>query len=71
MSDQWQPPQPSARTYKTAARRQKSTLIHGLLTFCTLGAWSPVWMIACAENRRIRKAQAEVGMYQASQRNYA
>lgn len=62
--------QPSARTYKIAARRQKSTAIHGILTICTVGAWSPVWIMACAENARIRRAQAEVAMYEAAQRHY-
>jgi hypothetical protein len=47
-----------------AARRQKSTVIHGILTVCTAGLWSPVWIMACAENARIRRAQAEVAMYQ-------
>lgn len=60
--------QPSPRTYKTAARRQKSTAIHGVLTVLTLGLWSPVWIMACAENARIRRAQAEVARYQASVR---
>src|SRR5260221_454762 len=67
----WYPPpaapagrQPSARTYKTAARRQKSTAVHGILTVLTAGLWSPVWIMACAENARIRKAQAEVAMIQ-------
>lgn len=62
--------QPRQRTYKTAARRQKSTAIHGVLTVCTLGLWSPIWILACAENARIRKAQAEVAMYEASVRRY-
>ena len=67
----WQQGQrPGARTYKTAARRQKSTAIHGVLTILTIGLWSPVWIMACAENARIRKAQAEVAMYEASQRRY-
>ena len=60
----------AARTYKIAARRQKSTAIHGILTLCTAGAWSPVWIMACAENARILKAQAEVAMYEAGQRRY-
>jgi hypothetical protein len=71
--DPRQPPtgrQPSARTYKIAARRQKSTAIHGILTAVTIGVWSPVWIMACAENSRIRKAQAQVAMYEASQRRY-
>lgn len=50
-----------------AARRQKSTAIHGVLTVFTLGLWSPVWILAFAENARIRKAQAKVAMYQAAQ----
>lgn len=64
---QQQQPQPSARIYKMAARRQKSTFIHAILTFCTVGLWSPVWIMACAENARIRRAQAEVAMYQQRQ----
>jgi len=59
-----QPGQPPQRTYRTAARRQKSTFIHAILTFCTLGLWSPFWIMACAENARIRKAQAEVAAYE-------
>lgn len=63
--------QPSARTYKIAARRQKSTAVHGILTLVTAGLWSPVWIMACAENSRIRRAQAEVSMYEAAvQRRY-
>lgn len=61
-------PQPSARTYKTAARRQKSTAVHGILTLVTVGLWSPVWVMACAENARIRRAQAQVTMYEAGRR---
>jgi len=59
------PTQPSERTYKTAARRQKSTFIHGVMTVLTLGLWSPIWLMACAENARIRRAQAEVAAYSA------
>lgn len=62
--------QPGTRTYKTAARRQKSTVIHGVLTVLTCGLWSPVWIMACAENARIRRAQAEVAMYEAARRRY-
>lgn len=62
--------QPGPRTYKMAARRQKSTFIHGVLTVCTVGVWSPIWILACAENARIRKAQAEVAMYEAAVRRY-
>jgi hypothetical protein len=62
--------QPGPRTYKTAARRQKSTVIHGILTVLTCGLWSPVWLLACAENSRIRKAQAAVAMYEASWRRH-
>ena len=58
------PQAPSKRTYKVAARRQKSTAIHGFLTVCTLGVWAPFWIMACAENARIRRAQAEVAAYQ-------
>jgi len=65
MDTNHEPKAPSQRTYRIAARRQKSTTIHAILTCCTMGMWSPFWIIACAENARIRRAQAEVSAYQA------
>lgn len=59
--------QPSQRTYRIAAGRQKSTFIHALLTVLTVGLWSPVWWMACADNARIRRAKAEVDAYAARQ----
>src|SRR5258708_23611734 len=59
--------QPSKRDYRIAAMRQKSTAIHGILTFLTVGVWSPVWMLACAQNHQIQRAQAKVNAYQQAQ----
>lgn len=57
---------PSRRTYQLAARRQKSTFVHGLLTFLTFGLWSPVWIMAALDNKRAQAAKAKVDMYEAS-----
>jgi hypothetical protein len=64
------PPRPSPRDYRLAASREKSTAIHGVITACSLGLWSPVWFLACMQRQAIRRARARVMRYQATQQPY-
>lgn len=58
------PSQPNRHDYNLASCREKSTAVHGVLTILTFGLWCPIWLMACRQNARIRRAKAKVLRYQ-------